>query len=343
MDLISSTDTDKYLEENFLNKYLKILDFTNKNTFSHNLLIKNTSSYLSRKLINTMIKKMFSIDFLPNIKINEHQLNTNKNVVFFTKTSKYHIEIKPCDYGIYDKNIINEYLKDIASSTNILLGTKKTIVIWNVDYLSVTAQDSLQNLLSTYSNSANFIMTCNDYFKLQPSILSKSLQMNIKNITETDLEEMANKNPELKIPKNVLTKIINKSRISFDFYDMGLFLHFIYLEKKLPYISNSVKELLYHSDIKKFYELLRNSKNINGIYLETIRNNLYEYYVNHINSNEFLKTIINFIVSDDTLTDIQKKKAINAAAYYDFNSNRGNKAIIHLEAFVIELMHIFIN
>ena len=79
MDLISSTETDKYLEENFLNKYLKILDFTNKNNFSHNLLIKNTSSYLSRKLINTMIKKMFSIDFLPNIKINEHQLNINKN------------------------------------------------------------------------------------------------------------------------------------------------------------------------------------------------------------------------------------------------------------------------
>ena len=344
MDLINDEDIDKYFEKNIINEYLTILNANLiNNNMNQNILIKNSSSYLSRKIVNSIIKKIFGIDFLPNIKINEHQLNTNKSVCFFTKTSKYHIEIKPSDYGIYDKNIINEYLNDIASSNNILLGKKKTIIIWNIDNLSTSAQDSLQNLLSVYSNTANFIMTCNDYFKLIPSIISKSFQINVKNTTEDVLINLSNQNKSLNLPENILKKIIEKSKISFDFYDIGLFMHFLYMEKKLSYVPTKVKELMYHSDIKKFYTNLRNTKDISSSYLENLRNELYEYYVNHINSNDFLKSIVNFIIEDNSLREDQKKMAVNKASYYDFNSNRGNKAIIHLEAFVIELLNIFIN
>ena len=65
--------------------------------------------------------------------------------------------------------------------------------------------------------------------------------------------------------------------------------------------------------------------------------------MNHINSNDFLKSIINLTVSDNTLLDKQKSNIVNLGAYYDYNSNKGNKAIIHLEAFIIELLNIFIS
>jgi replication factor C subunit 3/5 len=345
MDLIYTKDIDKYFENNLLKKYINFIKILtdSKNNINYNILIKNTSSFLSRKLINSIIKNIFSINFDPTIKINEHQLHSNKNIIFFTKTSQYHIEIKPSDYGIYDKNIINEYLKETASSTNILLGSRKTIVIWNIDYLSSSAQDALQNILSMYGDSANFIMTCSDYFKLSSSILSKSYQLNIKNITQHDIIDMCTTVSSINIPTDDLQTIIDKSKISFDFYDMGLFLHFLYLEKFLPYISQDDKELLFHRDIKKFYKTLRGTININSNFLEFVRNSLYEYYVNHINSSDFLKSIINLTISDNTLLDKQKTNIVYLGAYYDYNSNKGNKAIIHLEAFIIELLNIFIS
>lgn len=326
MDFIN---IDSYIKSNILKEQLKFADaFVDKKSkikSFDNMIINSSCSFLTRRFISLFIKKLFRLEVDPITKINEHNINPSKT--FTIRSSKYYIELTPSNYGIYDKNIVNDFLWDTSGTLNILNNTKKTFIIWNVDLLSVSAQESLQNVIQTNSETSNFILTCSNTFSVDNSIMSNCFLVKLPIINKNVLEGLCKK---MGVSKN----IINDSRSSFDTYDIGLFMHNMYISKNFNY-----RKISFHDNIVEFYNKIRGLKKVSNKQLEWVRSSLYDYYVNHINVSFIFRCFINLIINDKSITEDLKKKMTNMALIYEYNALKGNKIIIHLEAFIYEFLY----
>ena len=337
MDLIDDKKVNNFLNKHIFSnaiKYINDISDFKENTFEP-ICIQSDSAFLIRRFVE-FIKNKINPNIGKILKINEHKLNSNKNLVFNTKTSSYHIEITPSEHGIYDKNIINEYLYDISSSSNVITSKKKNIIVWSIDNLGIIAQECLQNLILENNQCANFICTSFNESKISPSLKSILNIINIK-INRDHLNLYYNEYLKSKINKEEFENIIEKSKMVPDKIDIGYFFHNIFLLENN--IESDDMTTYFQKHIVNFYNKIKKIKKIDITFCEYLRNNLYEYYVNHINSSDMLKILIELIITDNELDDNFKKEICDSAIKYDINSKKGNKSVIHLEAFILDFLY----
>lgn len=330
---------ESLIVNNFLKSQFNFLEsiFNIKNNELKPFVIVSESTLLTKIFVKNIIKKLFNLNSDYNKQLNEHILLNNKGVTFTTKTSQYHIELNPSDYGIYDKNIINEYIYDISFDKNIITGSNKNFVIWNIDRISTIGQESLQNIFEKNKSNANYISTCFSENDLISSLKNTLLIIKLPKINKSILKRI-----HLILFKNNLddfNNILNKSKISFDEYDIGLFLHYALMLTNIDFLNLDNYEISYHIHLQNFYNKIKNIKNITERNLDTIRKYIYEYYVNHIDANILFRSFLNLIILDDDLSNELKKISINDANKYQDLSSNGNKTVIHFEAFIFSFLY----
>ena len=64
-------------------------------------------------------------------------------------------------------------------------------------------------------------------------------------------------------------------------------------------------------------------------------------YVYHFKFEEIVNLFLEFVINDINISEEKKKRIIEIACYFNMTSSRGNKEIIHLEAFIYNFMNIY--
>lgn len=116
-------------------------------------------------------------------------------------TSNYHIEMAPGDAGLNDRYVIQDVIKEMASSKNIATvgmqkdksgnndddnakNTKKkadykVVVLVEVDKLTRQAQAALRRTMEKYSASCRLILCCNNPSKVIDPVRSRCLGIRV--------------------------------------------------------------------------------------------------------------------------------------------------------------------
>ena len=73
--------------------------------------------------------------------------------------------------------------------------------------------------------------------------------------------------------------------------------------------------------------------------LESLRKYIYDYYVNHIDSDLLFKSFLNLVILDEDLNETIKYNTINDISHFQYLSSNGNKTVIHTEAFIFKFLY----
>ncbi|KJE88579.1 replication factor C subunit, variant [Capsaspora owczarzaki ATCC 30864] len=99
-----------------------------------------------------------------------------------TIASNYHIELNPSDAGTQDRLVVQDILKEIASSHQLDTQTQrsfKVVVLTEVDKLSKDAQHALRRTMELYVSTCRLILLCNSTSKVLSPIRSRCLGIRI--------------------------------------------------------------------------------------------------------------------------------------------------------------------
>ncbi|KDN42602.1 P-loop containing nucleoside triphosphate hydrolase protein [Tilletiaria anomala UBC 951] len=253
-------------------------------------------------------------------------------------SSNYHIELTPSDAGGYDRLVIQDILKEIAQTQQVDQAAKhrfKVVIINEADALSRDAQSALRRTMEKYMSNLRLILCANSTSKIIAPIRSRCLLMRVAAPTQVEMAAVLRfvaKKEKFHLPDDVAGAIYADAK--------GNLRKAILILEALRMQSLDLSGLL---DIAKpDWETYTHQtaemilKQQTPEQLLAVRGKLYELLVHAIPSTLILKTLVNHLVTrvDASL----QPQIIDKAAFYQLRLRQGNKAILHLEAFVAQVM-----
>ena len=105
-------------------------------------------------------------------KMKEYEFKKKKT--YQVKYSNYHNEINPSIHKVNDFDVLNNYIKLLSSSQNVInKNNLKTLVIYNLDELSDKTQYSLRRIMEIHSAHIKIIFTANNISNICNAIKRK--------------------------------------------------------------------------------------------------------------------------------------------------------------------------
>ena len=253
----------------------------------------------------------------------------------FVKQSDHHIIIEPNNNN-FDRYLIQDIVKEYARRYPLCIFEKsrnfKMVQINNLDNLSYYAQTSLRRTIEKYSRTCRFVMWCYSLSKVIEPLRSRCLCIHVPTQTTDDLVQCAFniasiQNIKLNFP--VLNYIIDSS-------------------------NGNLKDILWKLDLYKYCGKVQNGYQKSLIALideitigqdiQIIRDYIYKMMITNISSNVIIKDILNIILTKlDDYPDSKEKstKIINFASNFEYRLSKGRRDIIHIEAFILNIMNVF--
>ena len=301
------------------------------------------------------------------------KVNT-KTIEITTLGSIYHIEMNPSDAGIHDRVVVQDIIKEIASSASLVSAAQdfkrqqqqqnknknkdqndtkkskrrrrphfKVVILNEVDKLTKDAQHGLRRTMEKYMSTCRIILQCNAVSKVIDPLRSRCLSIRIPAPSHAEIAE-------------ILKGVALKERVTMnDEY-----------AKQLAFKSNRNLRralLMLQVSCTETNQLVMNAGD-NGKGLKTApwrlfieelakivveeqspqrlllaRQKLYELLANCIPPDIIFEKLTDSLmenVDDSIRADIAKW-----AAYHEHRMQIGSKAIVHLEAFLARFMFIY--
>jgi len=257
--------------------------------------------------------------------------------------SDYHYQIEPSVHGVYDRVIVQGFIKDILQTKPICNIPYNIIIINNADRLTVEAQQSLRRTLEKNMNNCRFIFIVNRESTLIDSLVSRCVQFRLSAPTETEII-------------SVLKLICQQENI-------------ICQETQLKQIAqqsdrNLIKALHVLQQISLFHpRLLKVSSginfgdiNVNDKYIEEfsqrliytqkpqelvlLRERAYDLLVQCIDPIRVLKCIFFKVFIHLGNDDTKKHQLVNLLVKYENTLKQGSKPIYHIDAFAVSVVNL---
>mmetsp|Transcript_15777 Transcript_15777/g.36531 ORF Transcript_15777/g.36531 Transcript_15777/m.36531 type:complete len:374 (-) Transcript_15777:123-1244(-) len=298
------------------------------------------------------------------LKLNQRTFTTptGRTVDIHMISSDYHMELSPGDAGNNDRFVIQDVLKEIASSKNIRTSVEnlgsiapektiatnnypdtdiKVVVLNQVDRLSKQAQAALRRTMEKYAVSCRLILCCDSPSKLIAPLRSRCLGIRVAAPVEDEISRILKTvatREDLVLPNSVAIKLARES-------NRNLRKALLMLEAaKVQSAGNGViseNQNLPTADWEVYIKQLAVdiTKEQSPQTLMLARDKLYELLVNCIPASTILKSLTGDLVNN--LDDSVKLEVIEWAAFYEHRLSTGSKDIFHLEAFVAKFMAIY--
>ena len=319
----------KKLKDFIINKEiaLQLNNFNKKNIL--NTLIYGSRNSGKKTLIKALLNSIYDIDIDKISQINTFDLKIGNNKVSITYTSSpYHFEINLYEYGLYDKNIITEFILDLIKFKNIKLGCFKIIILNHFECVSSNAQMLLKRMFEKHTN-ARFFLISEQISKVDNCLLSRCFCVRIQTPNKIELtnyiDQIANK---YSINDNIIKKIDK---------NYNLFLINNILINSIHNLNFDFEEVLkLDQSINKIINLI-NKKNINSI-LE-IRTICYNLLLLNLGVDFVFKKIVNHYLNSN-LNDSKKILILNAASDTNKILKNVEHNLISLEYFILKVKKI---
>ncbi len=265
-----------------------------------------------------------------------HTYNLNKSIEILYKTSNYHIEICPGNYGTKDKDIITDFIKGLSDTHNLITHGVKIFLIKDADKLSYKAQASMRNLIEKTSLTARYIFTCKDLnriiepLKSRFYILRNALPDN--NDVTRILKELAIET-NLKTSTRAINIIIQNSLKMTKMIDLSYIINLF----QMSYITGKyIKyDINFTQNLDELIRLIEEKFSVNN--MNNIRNIIYNIYISNINMTIIIKYIVNYFINKIDILEF-KYKILNDAAYYQLLMCKGNKEPLYLEGLILNII-----
>jgi len=324
-----------------------------------------------RTRINAFLGALFGPS-AHKLKLNQRTFTTptGRTVEIHMISSDYHMELSPGDAGNNDRFVIQDVLKEIASSKNIRssIGNIKEVLVNNndhcapeesiatitypetdikvvvlnqVDRLSKQAQAALRRTMEKYAVTCRLILCCDSPSKLIAPLRSRCLGIRVAAPDEDEIAKILKtvaSREDFILPNSVAIKLARES-------DRNLRKALLMLEAaKVQSTGNgaiSENQYLPTADWEVYIRQLATdiTKEQSPQTLMIARDKLYELLVNCIPASTILKSLTRELLNN--LDDSVKLDVIEWAAFYEHRLTTGSKDIFHLEAFVAKFMAIY--
>lgn len=183
--------------------------------FPHLLVYGPTGAGKKTRIYSTL-NELFGAQ-VEKLKIDVKTFTTssNRKLEFNVLSSPYHLEITPSDMGNNDRVVIQDLLKDVASTEQVDFSNQaksalkhrfKVVIINEADSLSRDAQAALRRTMEKYSSNIRLIMVCNTILNIIAPIKSRTLLVRIPAPTTGEIAA-------------VLKKVAVKESVKFDSSD----------------------------------------------------------------------------------------------------------------------------
>jgi replication factor C subunit 3/5 len=161
------------------------------------LFVYGPSGSGKRTRINALLTALFGPSS-QRLKLDKRTFTTpsGKSVDIHMITSPHHVELSPGDAGNNDRFVIQDVLKEMASTKNIRSVTNmitettdntninttsemKIVVLTQVDRMSKQAQAALRRTMEKYASTCRLIICCNSPSKLIAPLQSRCLGVRV--------------------------------------------------------------------------------------------------------------------------------------------------------------------
>ena len=297
-----------------------------------------------KTLINIFLEMIFdnSIYKLDDSKYTIMSSGNNESEVII-KQSDHHIIIEPNNTN-FDRYLIQEIVKEYAKKYPLCIFEKsrkfKAVQINYLDNLSYYAQTSLRRTIEKYSKTCRFIMWCYSLSKVIEPLRSRCLCIHIPTQTDEQLYKWMYNIcclEKIKIKPNIIESILAKSN-----GNLKSILWKLDLYRYNNKIYNSYEEGI--NKIINEIISIKNNKIIDPAFpinIPKIREYIYKMYVTNISLNIIIKDILKSILfHNKDITKEQINDIINSASEFEYRLSKKRRDIIHLEAFVINIIFI---
>jgi len=339
VDKYRPNSLDKLDYHENITKQLRAL--TQLNDFPH-IIFYGPPGAGKKTRINCVLKELFGsgVEKMKTIQ-KEYQTPSGRKIDLNLVVSNYHIELNPGQVTTQDRVIIQNVIKEIAQTQQIDSSAQKkfkVVLLNEADHLSKDAQHALRRTMEKYSANLRLILCCDNTSKIISPIQSRCLLLRIAAPEEKDiiniLNQVANKEG-IKLPQKFAATISRKSnrnlRRALLMLETARVQQYPFSEDQdviLPdwetYIKNLTNMILQEQSPERALQ---------------VRGKLYELLTHCIPPTLIIKTLALELAQN--VDNQLKGKIFQEAAKYEANLQKGNKAIFHIEAFVIKVMAIY--
>ena len=297
-----------------------------------------------KTLINIFLEMIFdnSIYKLDDSKYTIMSSGNNESEVVI-KQSDHHIIIEPNNTN-FDRYLIQEIVKEYAKKYPLCIFEKsrkfKAVQINYLDNLSYYAQTSLRRTIEKYSKTCIFVMWCYSLSKVIETLRSRCLCIHVPTQTDDQLYKWMYNIcclEKIKIKSSIINSILSKSN-----GNLKSILWKLDLYRYNNKIYNSYEEGI--NKIINEIISIKNNKIVDPAFpinIPKIREYIYKMYVTNISLNIIIKDILKSILfHNKDITKEQINDIINSASEFEYRLSKKRRDIIHLEAFVINIIFI---
>ena len=314
----------------------KIFNLSKKSDFPH-IIINGANGSGKKTMANLFISQKYNLSSdIFKIKNQIYEIEHNsKKIEVHIKYSKYHWQVNPSLYGVYDRTIIQELILKVISSKPIGIDYN-IIIIEEADKLTFDAQQCLRRMLEKNVASCRFIFIVNNSSSMIDALLSRCVQFRLASPTNDEIKYILNhiieqeNNPIITQNSDIVTTSI--CTLS----DRNIKTALNQLQKC---IVKSQTEL--YSDerdhISKIIKLMTiKPQKLDNI--QSIRNYIYNLLVQCINPTHLLKLIYKELIL--TLDQSKIIEITKIASHYEDTLRINNKPVYHLEGFIVSCIQL---
>ncbi len=338
--------TDKYRPTSFQNIQFnfeiaqKMISCSKIDDIPH-LIIKGPSGSGKGLFADLYVQTKYGLN---KLKIKQQTLeikHTNKTISLQLLYSNYHYKIDPSLHGVYDRLIIQGFIKDILQTKPISQAPYHIIIIENADKLTLEAQQSLRRTLEKYIDNCRFIFIIGHESTLIGPLMSRCLQLRLSAPTNLQIQTILTQicqAEKINIDDAHLTQITNYCNRNLN-KAINLIQDF---STKYPKLLTNLKPIIFSDHIEidnyiyQIVELLLAKRTPKTILL--VRSKLYDLLVHCREPILILKQLFHLIFNRLNLetnnNQIAKYNLIDALIKYENTMKLGSKPIYHLEGFI---------
>jgi DNA polymerase III delta prime subunit len=353
---------DKYFPtdiENFGTKYAYLNNIKN---ISHTIVYgkpgsgKLTLTQLILRNIYGTKKTKISSKYISNL-----TMNNNKLIKLNVYHSCVHYIINPCLYGLYDKVILVNFLKDLTTNTDIKKytgsETNKIVIIKNAESLSKNAQNALRSIIENNNNDFRLIFLCSSLNKISEPLISRCVLIKVSTSIDNTIKILENilSEENMTIDTKLLKRLVigtknnlKKSINLIDYYSSSLDMT-KQNDKPMPLDDAVMDMYLQFDDTSIINKILVNyiySKNLNNIV--EMRNLIYNLSISFNKPMFIMDSIYRKIERDiSILTHITENQKIQILMLVNEHISSithmlsvANKPIIYFENFIYFMFEI---
>lgn len=273
------------------------------------------------------------------------KVSKSKSIEMQIVNSSYHIEINPQEAGIYDRVIVQDVIKDIASSHTINSESSrskgfKVVFLKEVDQLTRTAQAGLRRTMEKYMSTCRLILCCENVSKVIDPLRSRCLAIRVPAPKEPEIVKVLNYvagQEGVKLPPVLADRIAKEC--DRNLRKAILMFETCFVDKQRLTAQQKIKNSAWEMFIEEICCLIIQEQSPRR--LMKIRGKVYELLCNCIPPSEIIKGLAKGLMKK--VDDVLRPTIVELAHKHEYRLCRANKPVIHIEAFVAEVMKVYMD